>query len=352
MNAQIEIYRISQGLKAPYRLSFATLNAFETLIVVFKGNGGTGYGEITPLPGYSAETIAGAGEAVCRFALELERGTAWSDALAGIAPDNPMVASGLWCARQTAEMGPDFFTRPPTDIEIPLNALCDGRDTAEIGKAAKRLYQTGYRNLKMKVGQNTIETDIERVTAASANLGEDGSISIDANQRLGLDEAHRLCEACESLPVRLIEQPFATEAWAQFATLAKASPVPLMLDESIWNSADVLRAGEQGARLVKLKLCKHPGIAATLDLIETARSAGLGVVFGNGVQGSIGNHIEAMIYARSGLQTPAELTGALKLTSDRFGARLSVSDGKLISAGLDAIELAGLALVAKAVFTL
>jgi len=352
MNTQVEFYRVSQSLKVPYRLSFATLDAFETLIVVFKNSGRTGYGEITPLPGYSAETIASASEAVLRFTSDLECGTAWNTATAAIGKENPIVASGLWCARETAEMGSDFFTRPPTDSAIPLNALCDGNSVGEIGKVAKQLYQTGYSNLKMKVGQNSIQTDIARIRSASRNLGEDGTISIDANQRLADEDAYRLCEACETLPVRLIEQPFPPAAWAQFSALAEFSPVPLMLDESIWTSDDILRAAETGARLVKLKLCKHRGIAATLDLITTAQSVNLGVVFGNGVQGSIGNHIEAMIYAKSGLKTPAELNGALKLTADRFGARLSVTDGNLFSAGLVAVKTTGLALVVKAAFTL
>ena len=88
--------------------------------------------------------------------------------------------------------------------------------------------------------------------------------------------------------------------------MARGAPVPLMLDESIYDEGDVERAAEVGASLVKLKLFKHDGIGHVVSMARRARSCGLGVVLGNGVATDVGNVAEA--WARE--QEPELFTGA------------------------------------------
>ena len=59
----ISVYRCPERLHTPYVLSFGTVEQLDTYYVMVEGGGRVGFGEITPLPGYSdesAETVEAA----------------------------------------------------------------------------------------------------------------------------------------------------------------------------------------------------------------------------------------------------------------------------------------------------
>jgi L-alanine-DL-glutamate epimerase-like enolase superfamily enzyme len=122
--------------------------------------------------------------------------------------------------------------------------------------------------------------------------------------------------------------------WSECERLTSSTSFPIMLDESIWTGEDISRAAACGAKHVKLKLCKHPGMAASVALIEEARRHGLGVVYGNGVQTALGNHLEARVHLTCGLSTAIEANGFVKVKDHPFPSRLEVSGGKLVDRGL------------------
>ena len=67
------------------------------------------------------------------------------------------------------------------------------------------------------------------------------------------------------------------------------------------------------------------GQGEALALISQARELGLGVVFGNGVQTGIGNHLDAKVYLESGLDTAFEGNGFLQISEDWDCGGLSFS---------------------------
>jgi L-alanine-DL-glutamate epimerase-like enolase superfamily enzyme len=96
----------------------------------------------------------------------------------------------------------------------------------------------------------------------------------------------------------LVEQPLPAVAWDEMKTLAAASRVPLMLDESIQRREDAERARETGCAWIKLKLCKQGGSLELIDLAEYARHVGLDVILGNGVATDIVNVLELDVCRR------------------------------------------------------
>jgi len=322
-----------QKLSAPYNLSFGALTQFDSFFIRVVTPEGEGFGEITPLPGYSAETPQAVAAALSTIAANLKTGADAAIIIARLNKDAPMVASGFACAMETASLGIDeAFLKPQPSI--PLLALCQGASPEEVARAAKRLSGEGYTTLKMKVGTRSTAEDLALMRAAASGAGAGVRIRIDANQAMAPDTAHALVAGLRDLPIELFEQPFPPDMDEAMRPLAAVSPVPLMLDESINTKSDIDRAAALGVQYVKLKLCKHPGMAATQAMIESARARGLRLVFGNGVQSALGNRLEARVHRSGAIETASEANGFLKVATSPFGEAMTARGGQLIDAGV------------------
>jgi len=199
---------------------------------------------------------------------------------------------------------------------------------------AEALVEQGYTTLKVKVGRR-IEDDIAAARTLVTELPTGVVLRFDANQGYDEGEALRFLRSLDAPGadrVELVEQPLPVEAWTETKAITACSPVPLMLDEAIYDETDVARAAEVGARYVKLKLVKHRGLHETLRLARAARSAGLGVVLGNGVASDVTNVAEAWICsAEAGLFAGAcESVGFLRLHTPLLATPPTLRHGHLL----------------------
>lgn len=326
-------------LRQPYHLSFATLDAFDTAFVKIDGEGRSGFGEVTPLPGYSDETIESVQISLARALESLHRAVPFQAVIDELSVTAPMVASALVCAEETWRQGVARAFAQPVEGVIPVAALCAGETEVAAAQAARQLTAAGHNTLKMKIGADSIGADIARVRAVASAISAGVTLRLDANQALTFDAAVELSTALAECPVELIEQPFKPECWDLHVRFAAASPLPLMLDESIWTRRDIERAAKS-AKLVKLKLCKHAGMAETAALARLAADLGLGVVFGNGVQTALGNHLEARLYRQMGIDNAAEISGFHKLAEAPAECRMELCGGALQDQGISDVESA------------
>jgi o-succinylbenzoate synthase len=312
----IQIRYRALPLTRPYELPFGTVKAFETFVVRAEQDGQIGWGEITPLPGYGAETV----DHVTTILRVLEGASASSltpaDLIAQYSLLSPMTVSGLITAIEMAtnQAFADCFQIGIGDT-VPCVALVGGNDPETVGSEAIQKTNAGFTTLKMKIGQNSPETDVLRVKAVLAMAGPDVKVRLDANQQLSRNAATEILMALDGEAIELFEQPFPPNQDQLMRELAKVSSIPLMLDESIWESKDIERAAALGVGLVKLKLCKHPGPTACLERLRQAQDLGLQVVFGNGVQSAIGNRMELQLYQMANLKMAIESNGFAKMAS-------------------------------------
>jgi len=333
-------------LKKPYRLSFAVLEKFETLYIALEGDGRTGVGEVTPLPGYGTETIELAIAAVQEAAREFSAGKSIEELSLGLAHKYPFTASGLACAYETWVEGEAAAFDAPLASSIPLAALCPGNTPATIAAEARRLLDSGVTVLKLKAGRAPeLEESLVRAVAKELPPGTTlpGTLRLDANQAYNPKDALELCRRLEDLgQIGLLEQPFNIEMWSECAQLTSATTFPIMLNESICEKEDIRRAQEVGAKWIKLKLCKHPGMAATAAMIAEANGRGFRLVFGNGVQTALGNHLENRVHLLTKLPTATEANGFAKVKEHPFTSRLNIVGGNVVDQGLS-ITVNGLA---------
>lgn len=343
--AGITLFRLRLPLARPYHLAFGDLAAFETVLIhVRTADRDEGWGETTPLPGYSDEDI----ESVWRLVVEWSRvlrGHSVGEALAFLddrSPHAPFACAGIATALErlapTASSGGSAAPHggvggpvvgpPDARTHLPLIGTIGSAVPAEVAAEVPRLLDAGHTSLKLKVGTD-VARDLANVRAAQRALGTGGRLRIDANQGYALEEAQDFLGHLDPAGVELFEQPFPAARWDWMEALGGDGPVPLMLDESIADENDLQRARDlPGVRYVKFKLMKAGSGARLQRLMDRAGALGLGVVVGNGVAGEIGCLHEA--WAVMGrLDLPGEMNGFRKPTASLLAEPLQVVRGEL-----------------------
>lgn len=335
----MELHRLRLPLTVPYHLSFGDLGTFETILAHVFTDAGEGWGEATPLPGYSHESGDDVWGAVVTWSRALHGG-ALDDALTFLEqriPASPFactcLATAIECALAASEPGSrapsPFPSAPASGSLLALIGTIRSSAPAAILEEIPRLIRDGYTTLKLKIGTN-VDADLANVAEAQRALGRHARLRLDANQAYTLDQAAAVVERADPTGIELFEQPFPPERWDWTEILGARSRLPLMLDESIEDEDDIDRAAcIPGVRYVKFKLMKAGTIGRLRRFVDRAARRDLGVIVGNGVAGEIGCLHEA--WAVAGRVTlSGEMNGFLKPVDSLLAEPVRVQKGMMI----------------------
>ena len=190
-----------------------------------------------------------------------------------------------------------------------------------LDRVPKILEMTGGKKLKIKLGSpNGEEHDREIFLAAKEASRPFGvSLRVDANGGWDVDRAKSMIPWLKEEGCEYVEQPFAkgNEAW--LSEIYEWSPLPIFLDESIFDSSDVVKWASV-CHGINLKLMKSGGVTEGLAVLLTAKACGLKTMIGCMSDTSIG--IAAGV-ALSGLCDFIDLDNHTNLDPDpAFGAEL------------------------------
>lgn len=324
---RIDLYKVTLPLIHPYRLAYGHVSALHSLWVrVELEEGRIGWGESTPLPGYSESTIeavVGNGKSLALKWIGREAGEILS------APPMRGIDGFMFTALFTAlEEASDEI--PQAEGRVPIVALVQEHSGERPSDTLKRVRANGYRFFKVKVGFHNIVKEKTRIKQFQDNLCPGEKLRIDANQSLAFKDAFALAEICSPETVELFEQPYSILCWEETAELRKASSVAIMLDEAITDTASLERASEEkAADVVKLKLMKQGSCAALREMVDRARQLRLKVVFGNGVASCLNNRQEAIFWLRhlQDFHMAGEMNGFLKLKNNICADLIQFQEG-------------------------
>jgi muconate cycloisomerase len=199
-----------------------------------------------------------------------------------------------------------------------LWTLASGDPGQEIEEAEKKLAARFHNTFKVKIGAQSPEADVARLRRLAGALAGRASLIVDANQAWDETTALRCLPVLAELGVRLVEQPLPAWNLAGMARLRARSTVPLMADESVFSTHDMLDVARAGAAdVVSLKLVKHGGLLATRDVAAVAEAAGIGLYGGCLLESSIGAAAHLQVFA--GLRE-------LAWGCEHFGPQILVDD--------------------------
>jgi L-alanine-DL-glutamate epimerase-like enolase superfamily enzyme len=208
--------------------------------------------------------------------------------------------------------------RVPTAFSLPIMAPGEVAGFLRAQDAAR------FELLKIKVNQAE-GLDLLR-EVAHALPGH--ALLVDGNETWpDADSVLRFLEQAAALPglhLRLLEQPMPAALAADYRYLCPLSPVPLMADESVTNTADFAEIAQQ-FHGVNVKLMKAGGFRRGIELLRRTRAHGLVPMLGCMVETTVGI---AGALEISGLADVLDLDGFLIVQDEPFGL-VTEAEGQL-----------------------
>jgi muconate cycloisomerase len=180
-----------------------------------------------------------------------------------------------------------------------LWTLASGDPAQEIDEAEQKYSAGLHRTFKIKIGAQSPEKDLARLTLIASALQGRAELIVDVNQAWDETVARKFLPRLGELGICLVEQPVPAWNIGGLARLRQfAGGPPLLVDESVFTAHDMMAvARANAADAVSLKLVKHGGLLALKDVAAIAQAAGIGVYGGCLLESSIGAAAHLQVFA-------------------------------------------------------
>jgi len=284
----------------------------------------TGFGEATPMPGWSTGTVDSVAAALAAVSAavsviddpddprldhvldDLDRVPHARAALSGAVADLRARRAGSTLA---ASLTPD-----PATI-VMVNAMVSAAGTDEVVDECAVAISAGFESIKIKVGVLSASADLERVAAARAVVGPEVELRIDANGSWDVDTAVGILERMAAIGVSYCEEP--ADGIESIAAVGARSDIPVAVDESARSVDDVARAlatGSIDVVIVKPQVIGGPDLA--IRAVRLTSEFGATAVVTSVVDGAIGVAHALHVAAASGVVMAHGLATSSLLSAD------------------------------------
>ena len=280
-------------LRKPFKIAFETMDTYRGVIVKICTEEYCGYGEAAPAPRITGDTVESTVAALKRFKpLIIGRNPV---KIGKIMDDLNSSLLGTPSAKAAIDFA--LYDILAQKLEVPLKDILGGKKdkietslTVDIGdlnytlQHARKLLDAGAKVLKVKIGLNPDE-DIERVRAIRKMT--DAKIRVDGNQGYSLKRAMKVLREIEKFEIEFAEQPIPASEIDNLKILRESVDMPIIADESVHNSLDVLRLiGKVDG--INIKLMKSGGIYEAMKMASIARAAGMKIMVGCMIETKVG----------------------------------------------------------------
>jgi len=267
-----QVYRWQIPMDAGVVLRERRLKTRDGLLVRLAQGGREGWGEISPLPGFSLESLDEACDALLAWV------TAWRDGGQSALPDVPSVAFGLSCA--LAELEGSL----PETADYRAAPLCTG-DPDEL--FALLAAMPGEKVAKIKVGLYEAVRDgmvVNLLLEAIADL----RLRLDANRAWTPVKAQQFAKYVkpELRPrIAFLEEPCKT--CADSLAFARETGIAIAWDESLRETGFEFIA-EPGVSAVVIKPTLTGSLEKVCQQVAAAQAAGMTAVISSSIESSLG----------------------------------------------------------------
>ncbi len=216
--ARVSLYEYRIPFKKPVVLAKTRLHERKVLLCHWQTADNSYWTEVAPLPGFSTETLEQCADQIKKL---FSRQTCFSFSALKQALDD---------AKHLFPSVSFFFNdllynavepEAPNTLKIcPLNLQGEAHASSPV--------------VKIKVGQSTLDEDVERIQGFLEDEMFTGQLRLDANQQWTKSDIQKLCERIDCSRIEWLEDPLMNPE--EYGVWADFSQIPLALDESLYKN--------------------------------------------------------------------------------------------------------------------
>ena len=286
---QLCLYHYQLPLCDSLPLKGTTLTHRQGVILEIRSGERFGYGEAAPLADFSRESVEAAGQQLMNCCPYLLGKESLPDFL--FPSVQFALTSAFWMLEQTQ------WT--PAPLQAPLLR----GETESILQRLKHWSEPWPGEFKLKIGKQSLKSDIQRIQTVIEQLPENIRIRLDANQRWSLKQALEVGSQLAPKRIAYIEEP--TSDSAEFSIFFQETGIPFALDETAQNPNYHYQRLD-GMRALIIKPTLVGGLPRCKELISSAQSSGVRTVLSSAFESDVGIHILQQL---NGLLAPVEMPG-------------------------------------------
>ena len=311
-----ELRRFRLALRTPLITGSGAVRFREGFLLALTVGSGTGWGEASPLPGWSRTDAAQTGDRLNRAArlINTEGESAFGAALASLGrfPHARAALAGAAAdlrARQAGQtmaahlmsrsVGGSVCSGGSAVRNVAVNALISAVGLDEVGRQARAAVRAGFTVVKLKVGAVDPALDVSRVREARSALGPELKLRLDANGAWDRDTAVDVLGRVRHYGIAFCEEP--VSGVRSIASVGRACDVAVAVDESMRSEADAVVALALGVRVLIVKPQALGGPDRSLAVSQRARDAGASTVVTSFMDTAVGVahalHVAAVVDA-------------------------------------------------------
>lgn len=325
MIKSVRYRKIRLEMKKPFKISLGSTDFYEGFFVAVESDDGyTGYGEATPTPFITGDTVGS-------IENELE---AFSRVLPGMDESPEVVNSRMKSIMRSSRASRNAIDCALWDLigkkydvnltrilgshkqSIPTSYTVDLVDSETARKQAEELLALGIKVFKIKLGSG-IQQDLDRVRTVREVIGDSPMVYVDFNQAYNAKMTVDISRKLEEYNIEFLEQPVPANDINALKFARDNSSIPVFADEAIFTSrnvADIL--SREAADGINIKLMKSGGLTDSIKMVDAAESFGVPVMIGCMVETRLANTAGLVVaLSRSGVKY-ADLDGYSSLKED------------------------------------
>lgn len=258
--------------------------------------GNNTFGECTPLPGFSSETIEDA-ERILKGLKHQMIGFNTNenlDSVSDLLSEFVLVPSlkfaleqailGLLIKRDINFLSNNFRN---TRSEINVNAVIGFGEEETILSSIQEKIKKGYHTFKIKIGRDDFELDYKLIRRVHEYFKDSIIIRLDANRKWNYENAKSYLERLNQFGIEYIEEP--SNSLENNLLLAQTTTTPIALDESLSSVENVFEVlNNSDIEHIILKPMVYSGIINSLKIIHAAATTKKKVIISSSFESAVG----------------------------------------------------------------
>lgn len=317
------------------------------LVKVTASDGTAGWGEATPIPSWTYETLESITSTINQYLTPVALGRPVWDLDGLTRAFDRAINRGFTIGAPLAKSAVDVAVNDLLGrlLGVSVTTLWGGRrlDSIQLawivategpGGAAASVAEglsLGYEAFKVKIGLHGEREDAEMVAQVRRACG-DRFLWVDANQGYTLDAAVRQARRMAELDVAAFEQPLPANDIVGLRRLRDVSPLPVALDESLRHPSDLATFLKLDAVDVAIaKVQRSGGLTLSRRLCAMAEDAGVRLMGSGLTESDLGLAASLHLFAAFGIDTPVDLNGRQFIESPyATGNTVTVQNGRAL----------------------